>query len=293
MRPDIAEFMGEVAIDLDLPTSRKVTAEKTLKLISSMDLKEAQGTITVQYEWNPDGIEGRRDSFLEDDRKVTTSSTFPTLQGSLKLCLIGADNLRNHCWQRGKKCYSNPYCLVFLYPVSPEAGKALQPCCWRSPTCKETLNPRWGTPEKPEKSCSREFVFNWVRDKQGSGDSADPQDAAKLADMSPASVSSSSRPERKADMEDEVLVVLNSLTRDIRGLRDEVNNLNGRIDRSPAASGSPSQPVVPDEFLTDQPGRRKEQEAEVSPAPSRPMSGTSWANKDRPVLPHMMDHEDA
>jgi hypothetical protein len=161
-RPDAGEFMGMVNLRLELPPDSTTVQTHTLRLRPHSgpagDKQNVTGTITVQYEWTPlprvqrldgsasaaDGSSSSLDgsSSALDDGKGDPEVI--ALQGKLKVTAIRAENLVNLAYVRGRKAYSNPYIMVFLYPNSPVIGESLVPSAWRSPCDVNTLTPVWG-----------------------------------------------------------------------------------------------------------------------------------------------------
>jgi hypothetical protein len=320
MRPDAAEFLGEAILDFrniwKNYDGQPVKSElKPLVLGNNEECRRnVTGTISVQYEWTPNPhflppdatagkTEPRASRACLDDPTSRTSSMFPTLCGNLRLKLEGADGLCKAAWQRNTppgelpRC-SNPYCLVYCYPVSPDLDKTLKPACWRSPTHENTVDPRW--------NASHDFVFRWIRPPTGPAQRSQSESLTVLddawqqsAEISPSSISSASAmPSGKPEPEDEVIAVLGAIRKEVQKLRDEVKNMNSSFDKSVSAvdkeflsAESFSEPSVPAAAV---PVRRS---ADPATAASMRMGGTPWQKQEpsppepeQPcVLPGMME----
>lgn len=181
-RPDVAEFMGEAHIELNLVDRTEAQATKlVLPLRSNYELssREVTGTVTISYEYipfqdetEPTPLEKRYSSASN----ATTATLYPNLKGELKVLLLQADGLTNCCWTNVRTRWertSNPYAIIYCYPKSPNfANGVLRPAAWRSPTVKGNLSPRWN-------HVPASFHYQWRRpapDKErNKGDSQEPR----------------------------------------------------------------------------------------------------------------------
>jgi hypothetical protein len=79
MRPDPAEYLGEVNIMLDLPQDRPVDSTLSLKLQNRPEhaaKRDISGTINLHYKWFPDTMLSDSDAFADKQR---SGNAFPTL----------------------------------------------------------------------------------------------------------------------------------------------------------------------------------------------------------------------
>lgn len=282
IRPDPAEFLGEVCLNLDLPLDHAVEKTMSAPLQNRPDSqKRITGTLDFQYEWKPDSIQNPEEPLSPDSLK-RSGTAFPTLKGVLKVTIIGANGLLNLSWTRSKKTFSNPYCQVLCYPVSPEVGETLRPACWRTHTFVDGLNPRF--------EASHSFTFRWkaILPSPGAEGAESQPDQTINGVLDVSSASSTAVEGTRKGIEDDVMVALKGLCREVTFLRDEVGNLNSRMDRAAGVtSRSPPPPV---------------RENSGAPVPSPEPTGR-WAEtpatKDRPpsasglerppVLPNVID----
>merc|ERR1711865_1211243 len=154
-RPDVAEFMGQAYIILDLDPLATVTNTLTLPLCDGAEgglpNRKLTGDITLQYDWVP--------TATTFDGGGEPSATGP-VEGTLKVTVMWCEGLMNLVYSRGKRTGSNPYCRVFCYPDSPVGEQTLRPSAWRSPLAVGTLSPKW--------NASHTFNFLWAAPKMSS-----------------------------------------------------------------------------------------------------------------------------
>merc|ERR1712070_800683 len=135
-RPDVAEFIGQAHMFMDLPTDRSCMITRNLKLQDGaegkLNKRTVQGAITLQYEWTPLAASTFAAASDSDVDKLNGQMP-PGLRGKLKVTVIQADNVMNLCYSSGKRVGSNPYCRVFCYPHSPSDGRTVCPSAWRMP----------------------------------------------------------------------------------------------------------------------------------------------------------------
>jgi hypothetical protein len=186
-RPDNAEFMGEATLELDLPFEDAVQKTVVCKLQANTDIcdREVQGTITIWYEWTPECILGgevdtrpsnlsmdsmEKERTLRSQGHTCTFEEFPTLTGRLRLVLVEGHGLANSSWIARRQGISNPYAMVFCYPRSPQTRSSDTeigathplPYCWRAPTERHTLSPKW--------NAGHAYRYKWRRPAVGDTD---------------------------------------------------------------------------------------------------------------------------
>jgi len=229
VKPDQAEFLGEVDITLELPMDRTVSKTQTLKLkanpITDVPKRTIHGYITVQYTWTPlsaadSSFERAESSDDSGALKKTQSWIYPQLQGSLKVTLVSAEGLSSLSWLKNNKNknnrpLSNPYCTVYCYPTSPALGDTLYPTAWRSPSEINTITPAW--------HCSHTFEFRWQCPKLNAG-------GCYRQDIS--FVSCFDRSESSNSQEDQIINMLHSVSNEIRKVRSEIGSLSDRVDEA-------------------------------------------------------------
>jgi hypothetical protein len=246
-RVDQAEFMGQVNLQMELRQDAPAHHSHTLRLRNSGNpdtpKRDITGTITVQYEWTPagNGVPATvldESQVVEDDpssAKHGGTTDFmdsrplqPLLRGRLKVTMIGADSLINLSYHKSKHTASNPYCMVFLYPgFGPgcaSSGDHLIPCAWRSRTQLNTLHPRW--------NADYTWNYDWLN-----CDSPPPAIPKHLGRTGPPDQASGRPAQRKVDgddddNEDEVMLTLHRLNRDLVHLREDIQEVRGRIFRT-------------------------------------------------------------
>lgn len=228
-RPAPARFMGEVTIELDLPSDQPVTKMKKMRLEANNDLvkRSITGFITVKYEWTPNRKAMSNEGSMMAGQRV--HSAFE-LHGTLKVSLIGAERLVNLDFTK-KNGASSPYCMVLCYPSSPVAGE-LRPCVWRTPTERNNLSPHW--------EARNTFEFAWARPKTlreqvtlggprgiWNQESGSPDEELAHGGGGP----SSNAHGGGATNLQEVLAMLRELGSDLGQVRQEVRSLSSRVDK--------------------------------------------------------------
>lgn len=246
LRPDVAEFMGQVNLKLELPPDRINVQSHTLRLKPAPNGKrEVCGSITVQYEWTPmaNTADDGAQTIAPEDSSFKGNGVFaasPTLRGRLKVIMIGGDNMMNLSYHNYKrKTYSNPYAMVFVYPNSPISGEALCPSAWRTPCDPNTLFPRWGAHQT--------WNFCWLQPALDSPRT--PAHGTSAIHPEPGASDSDGTENGHEFREDEILNMLQRFGRDVQQLRDEVRDVSGRIFRrieSPAPVVEPFAPTRSD-----------------------------------------------
>lgn len=297
-RPDIAEFMGEAAVHLDLSFSDVVQHTITCPLVPNTEVcdREVAGTITLSYEWTPwlDEVSEAGKSPIPLRSRTNTCDDFPTLQGTLRLVILHADGLADFSWSSQRKGTSNPYCMVYCYPRSPEVNSRPIPDCWRSPSQFQKLNPtwnaghcyeyRWRKPEpdaetSPDKSPSKVLRDSATMD---SGDSQ--KENPPMIDLS----SPTKPPEKKPSWEswaqvdatkagddpDLLKQLVANLGEEVQLVRREVNRLRKRAKRAGSAG-------------------KERKEDYLSPHLQALQLNKSEGTDQRrnPPLPHTMEHD--
>lgn len=239
-RPDPAEFMGQALLLLDLTHEGKNQQTHTLDLAPPPGVKcEVSGTITIQYEWTPLNSSGDTTRTIGPSDEATAEdgdkqSASKPLHGTLKVTVVGADDLTNLSYHRTTKQLSNPYCMLFVYPNSPADGNVLCPSAWRSAAELNTLSPRWGS--------ANTWNYCWSVDAiqsprtQRPGVSAD----AALRQVSGETQGSTSQAYDEAT-EGEILQELRRCGQDVSQLRDEVRAVSVRV----LQKIDPKQPFAP------------------------------------------------
>jgi len=213
VRPSPAKFMGEVALQLELPMDQKISKEQTLKLCGNPELVERTitGSITVKYDWDPwnggQQLDGNTLALSDTD----SSPNMPT--GTLRVTLVSAKNLVNLALKHGAQ--SHPYCMLLCYPLGPVEGGSLQPVIWRAPTWSNANSPRWGS-----EHC---FDYEWhmIKDRRLLNGDLD----AKLPPDTKEPPSSG-----KGDL-DELLEGLFKVTHALTSVKSDLGALAGQVER--------------------------------------------------------------
>eukprot|EP00929_Paragymnodinium_shiwhaense_P007996 TRINITY_DN111918_c0_g1_i1.p1 TRINITY_DN111918_c0_g1~~TRINITY_DN111918_c0_g1_i1.p1 ORF type:complete len:733 (-),score=115.06 TRINITY_DN111918_c0_g1_i1:143-2341(-) len=210
--PYSAEFMGQAAIELELPENTPVT--KILKLDLQEDValvrRPVTGTIHIKYEWTPASpdqaamaVSGTSSC---EDLATESSTVIRPILGNLRVTLLSAEKLIN-LDLHSLSSASNPYCTVLCYPNSPDVlGEVLEPQVWRCPTVRNSLHPQWN-------SCYN-FEYNWVR----------PRAKRERPRPSPKAQNFESK-------FDEALSMLQKLGPEVKTMKDRLGSLTARVDR--------------------------------------------------------------
>merc|ERR1712129_140397 len=186
-----------------------------------------------------------------------------TLAGKLTVSLLHANNLVNICSMRQDK-YSNPYCIMLVYPTAPQGDNNLVPRVWRTPTVVNNVKPKWEK-EFPREEYSHDFMFNWLMtDKKKSISGIRTADRASSGGGSRAGSKSNERtgnlsgPLSVAKLNG-VLGMLNHLESELSSVREEVVALHGRIDTY-SQDGALVPKVAPPSLANIQPAPPNEEE---------------------------------
>lgn len=126
-----AEFMGEVAFELEVTRGSQEVVHRTFCAPLESNLEKARrrvrGVLTFEYTWTPD-VSG---SELED----------ALLFGKLEVTVVSGDDLIAIDWKGS--CASDPYVVVVAYPKSPPEDGKVEPVWYKSETEADTSTPAW------------------------------------------------------------------------------------------------------------------------------------------------------
>jgi hypothetical protein len=233
IKPDCAEFMGHVHLHLGLRQDSPIGDGhpghlQTLRLEpnAANTKRGVAGSITVQIDWKPqkDGpapLEpiAPADGTIKENGATTEMQS---LRGKLKVTIVAAENLINLSYKNHKrKCFSNPYAMVFCYPNSPVSGEAMTPSAWRTPAEENTLFPNWNA----------HHTWNYCWEQPAIDSPRPPPHGGSMAIHPEPGGGNSDGTEIKEFRDDEILNVLQRFGRDVQQLRDEVRTVSGRIFR--------------------------------------------------------------
>jgi len=231
-------FMGEAKLELELPCNTRIMRQKTLQLQPNMDLvaRKVSGEVTMRYSWTPKGFE---DNCQVDEKRFASRPSRdlsqvdviglgkmmdPELEGRLEVTIVSANRLIN-LGNTARQGASNPYCMVFVYPIRPAAGSLLRPCVWQTPTAPRTLSPCW--------EVSHIFDYNWsapfaredmVVSRVESGAEAEMLEAQGLG--------------LGVEKLGEVAQLIRVLAAELQQLKEEVKMIASRLDWLSLAPGS-------------------------------------------------------
>eukprot|EP00747_Dinoflagellata_sp_TGD_P102926 gnl/TRDRNA2_/TRDRNA2_168798_c0_seq9.p1 gnl/TRDRNA2_/TRDRNA2_168798_c0~~gnl/TRDRNA2_/TRDRNA2_168798_c0_seq9.p1 ORF type:complete len:724 (-),score=149.48 gnl/TRDRNA2_/TRDRNA2_168798_c0_seq9:65-2236(-) len=224
-RPNNAEFMGEVKVELQMPTGKSFQEEKTLELKESPETvkRKVTGTITLKYTWEPGQQDGgnANNKAAETSKNTTPSDDISGPIGTLKLTLIAGEGLINLDTSK-KSGKTSAFACVTAYTNSPAVGEnQLKPVVWRVPTAQSSLSPKW--------NATHTFEYRWAK-SEGHREESSPKAVSKSA----AELASS--PEQQIDasqLRAKQLAALSSIIRDLSeqvdGFKEELKRLSGRF----------------------------------------------------------------
>jgi len=221
-RPDPAEFLGEVKLELELPPHMPVSKTLSVPLTQFEPLRrEVHGHITVQYQWTPDDIkpteEECKDVLPQNLRR--TGGSFPPRVGTLVLTLVCAENLLNLNWST-IRTGSSPYCIIMCCPNAPAIGELVQPYVWRSPTVQDDCSPNWDV--------SHVLHFNWVW-TLSSHSSHIGKDKLR-------NCSEDAHVDTATEKVDQVMSFLFEMGQEMQEFQEHINTLAARIDHMGAST---------------------------------------------------------
>jgi len=196
-----------------------------LKLEQNSDLvkRSISGTVTVKYEWTPwPSMARHEEEGPATGRRPSLEGWDFELHGKLKLSIVCAEKLVNLDFTK-RNGASSPFCIVLCYPQSPGNGE-LRPHVWRTPTCFNSLNPRW--------DATRSFEFCWNKSKFGMGLCPLQQtwSDATTSDGPDAAARSQTFSNNTGGKMDEVLTLMHRLSTELLQVREEVRTLASRVD---------------------------------------------------------------
>jgi len=253
-RPHYSNFLGEVTIELDHlhehPEKSFSSQAITLKLESNYDIlkRDVTGTVTIKYEWAPASIS--RPKVKETNQLQSNTTMDFILAGKLKVSLLHANNLVNVCSTK-KEQYSNPYCIMVLYPRAPQEDK-LRPTVWRTPTVSNSVKPKWEKDFAAGEEYMHEFTYNWSPSEKRSNRAS--KDLSAFGGRLNA-VRSLHGPlsEKKLDS---VLDMLQYMENELGGVRQDVLSLHSRIGSAsklaPPSLANVQPPTAAEEDQPDQ-----------------------------------------
>merc|ERR1719424_985956 len=227
-RPDVAEFLGQAHLFLDLNPQQPVALTLTLPLQDGAEgglpHRKLTGNISLQYEWQP-----LITTFAGGDQPP---DPFRSVQGKLKVTVCACEGLMNLTYTRGKRSGSNPYCRVFCYPDSPTENNTLCPRAWRGPLAVGTLSPKW--------HACHTFNFCW-KTPQGR---LEPNDAPLGSIQSKQDIigrSDGTFAGPAISKKGQVAALVQSVGRELLLLREELRSLNNRITRFSSTTEPPAE----------------------------------------------------
>eukprot|EP00419_Tripos_fusus_P016971 CAMPEP_0172744580 /NCGR_PEP_ID=MMETSP1074-20121228/135612_1 /TAXON_ID=2916 /ORGANISM="Ceratium fusus, Strain PA161109" /LENGTH=309 /DNA_ID=CAMNT_0013575567 /DNA_START=21 /DNA_END=950 /DNA_ORIENTATION=- len=234
-RPHASHFLGEATLELDLNPQKSSSSTVTQRLSSNLDIvkRNCTGTVTIKYEWTV-GAPDTRPAPLST-RADSTGPVDYALAGKLTVSLLHANGLVN-VFSTRKERYSNPYCVMLVYPTQPGEDNRLVPKVWRTPTVFNNLYPKW------EKEFSREeymhdFRFNWMMTERKStrisgsrSDLGSSGGSTNRFRMPSTEGIGSITGELSVTKLDGVLGMLHYLENELSNVREDVVALHGRID---------------------------------------------------------------
>jgi hypothetical protein len=248
-RPDVAEFLGQVHLYLQLDPDHPVAVTKhDMHLLDGAEGplpgRKVTGTVSIQYEWTPlvttfaGGGEpaplqpldppGSAPKFQQSASEV---DSLKPVQGKLKISILGCHNLMNLTYGRGKQAGSNPYCRVYVFPQAPESESPVRPSAWRSPLAVGTLAPKWHS--------SHTFNYLWTAPK-GSAELADEEAEASTSVEDKAGRSDGTFAGSNLTKKGQIAALMKALRLDFKVLPEELHALSNRITR---LSSTPEPPA--------------------------------------------------
>eukprot|EP00929_Paragymnodinium_shiwhaense_P094408 TRINITY_DN5495_c0_g2_i1.p1 TRINITY_DN5495_c0_g2~~TRINITY_DN5495_c0_g2_i1.p1 ORF type:complete len:778 (+),score=181.01 TRINITY_DN5495_c0_g2_i1:124-2457(+) len=222
-----AEFMGQVVLELNLPSYTPVRKQVRVPLQEDLDIvkRSVTGFVTLRYEWLPKETSPPKDSYPDEDDFTGVGAITP-LEGKLSVTLVSAEKLLNLDLQSACSA-SNPFCTVISYPKSPcPTTNTVKPLVWRAPTELNSLAPSW--------NASYVFEFSWQKRTRSPRKTVQgvfrPECSPKLSRVVSGNIQEPPQVPAMEDRFEQALRMLHSLGTELKQVRSKVSVLQEQVD---------------------------------------------------------------